>query len=398
MIPILYIQPYASQVGGVDTVLLELIAGLDKSRFRPFVVLPGQSPYVEKYKDIGAEVRFAPVAVFGKPRGWSYYFVNLAKLFASMRALRAIVRKEKIALIHSHKMEAMGGNLLGKWMGIPTVQTVHELPRKPLLAYKFVAWLNHLCNDLVIVLCDQSASMFEWRSRKSAKLRKIYNGIRLKEPAGADGAADSALFPIRKALGIAPEEKLVVTVARLAPMKGIEYLIDAAGLLLAERKDVKFAIVGDVAFEEDRPYKERLLNRAAAQGLTGAVHFLGLRRDVDRILAEADAFALPSVYDIFPTVILEAMNAGLPIVATDVGGVPEMVREAYGILVPPANPLKLKEALNELLELDCKAMGRVAQQTLRAEFTREIYVDKTVRLYEELLRPKSISSPIGGSA
>ena len=130
-----------------------------------------------------------------------------------------------------------------------------------------------------------------------------------------------------------------------------------------------------------------MLNRAASLGLSGSVHFLGLRRDVDRILAEADAFALPSVYDIFPTVILEAMNAGLPVVATDVGGVPEMVRGEYGLLVPPANPLKLKDALNELLRLDCKAMGRAAQETLRAEFTREIYVDKTVRLYEELLRP-----------
>ena len=140
MIPILYIQPYASQVGGVDTVLLELIAGLDKSRFRPFVVLPGPSPYVEKYKDIGAEVRFAPVAVFGKPRGWSYYFVNLAKLFASMRALRAIVRKEKIALIHSHKMEAMGGNLLGKprrfggiGHGAHGVDEPRLEPRRPIL-------------------------------------------------------------------------------------------------------------------------------------------------------------------------------------------------------------------------------------------------------------------------
>ncbi|MFB9278554.1 glycosyltransferase family 4 protein [Cohnella cellulosilytica] len=389
MIPILYIQPYASRVGGVDTVLLELVAGLDKSRFRPFVVLPGPSPYAEKYQAIGAEVRFAPVAVFGKPRGWSYYFVNLARLIASVRALRAIVRKEKIALIHSHKMEAMGGNLLGKWMGIPTVQTVHELPRRPLLAYKFMAWLNHLFNDLVIVLCDQSASMFEWRSRKSAKVRKIYNGIRLRESAGsaAEAAEVPGSSPIRQALGIGPEEKLVVTVARLAPMKGIEYLIDAARLLLDERKDVKFVIVGDVAFEEDLPYKERLLNRAASLGLSGSVHFLGLRRDVDRILAEADAFALPSVYDIFPTVILEAMNAGLPVVATDVGGVPEMVRGEYGLLVPPADPLKLKDALNELLRLDCKAMGRAAQETLRAEFTREIYVDKTVRLYEELLRP-----------
>jgi Glycosyltransferase len=394
MIPILYIQPYASQVGGVDTVLLELIAGLDKSRFRPYVVLPGPSPYVEKYRSIGAEVRFAPVAVFGKPRGWAYYFVNLARLVVSMRALRAIVKKEKIALIHSHKMELMGGNLLGKWMGIPTVQTVHELPRRPLLAYKLVAWLNHLFNDLVIVLCDKSASMFEWRSRKSGKIRKIYNGIRLRPPGSA--GADESPARIRETLGIAPEEKLVVTVARLAPMKGIEYLIDAARLLRDERCDVKFAIVGDVAFEEDRPYKERLLNRAAALGLSDTVFFLGLRRDVDRILAEADAFALPSVYDIFPTVILEAMNAGLPVVATDVGGVPEMVRGDYGILVPPEDPVKLKEALDELLGLDCKAMGALAQMTLRSEFTREIYVDKTVRLYEELLGPSP--SPIGGSA
>lgn len=390
MISIMYIQPYASRVGGVDTVLLELVAGLDKSRYRPCVVLPAPSPYVKKYEEAGAQVRFAPIAVFGKPTGWAYYFVNLFKLIASLRALGAIVKAERIELIHSHKMEAMGGNLLGKWLGIPTVQTVHELPRKPLLAYKLVAWLDHLFNDIVIVLCEQSASMFQWRRKKSAKLRKIYNGIRPGER--REATAEAEPLRIRESLGLPPDAKLVVTVARLAPMKGIEYFIDCAGLLRNERKDVKFVVVGDVAFEADLPYKEQLLERVRRNGLDDTVFFLGLRRDVDRILSEADLFALPSVYDIFPTVVLEAMNAGLPIVATDVGGVPEMVREEYGILVPARSPSDMKNAVAELLDRDRAAMGAAAKATLEAEFTREIYVNNTVRLYEELLRP------IGGRA
>ncbi|WP_199620939.1 glycosyltransferase family 4 protein [Paenibacillus alkalitolerans] len=376
---ILYIQPYASHVGGVDTVLLQLVQGLDKTKYRPYVVLPAPSPYVEKYEAAGAKVLFCTLAVFGKPTDAMYYARNAVNLLRSIASLRKIVKDYKIDLIHSHKMELIGGNIVGKLLRIPTMQTVHELPRNPLAAYKFVGYLNHLFNDRVIVLCDRSKTMFQWGKRESDKLIKIYNGIDIPRDNPAKGTV------LREELGLAPEDKIVITVARLSPMKGIEYLLKAACLLQNTNPEIKFIVVGDVAFDTEREYKEQLLAFANQNDLKN-VYFLGLRRDVPNLLRQADLFVLPSVYDIFPTVILEAMCAELPIVATDVGGVPEMVTKETGILVPSEDELAIQKAILEIFSSNPKELGKAGKKLVQQSFTRQKYVDRTTAVYEELMK------------
>jgi len=377
---ILFIQPYASQVGGVDSVLLQLVQGLDPGKYRAFVMLSAPSPYADKYEAAGATVLFGPIAVFGKPTDAFYYFRNLRQLLRSIRVIRSCVKEYRIDLIHSHKMETIGPNAVGRMLRIPTVQTVHELARRPLLAYRFVGWLNHLLNDKVIVLCERSKIMFRWGGRESAKLVKIYNGIS-DAPHSGNPATGHAL---RRQLGLADGDRIAIAVARLSPMKGLEYLIEAASRWKVRHPEIKTVIVGDVAFENEKPYKEQLQRKIAAAGLEGAVFMLGLRRDVPDLLRQSDLLVLPSVYDIFPTVILEAMSAGLPVVATDVGGVPEMVREGSGRLVPAEDAEALAEAVVATLASDCESMGRRAREVFLREFTNERYVGRTEALYEEM--------------
>lgn len=307
MIKILYIQPYASQVGGVDSVLLQLIEGLDRTRYEPFVMLTAPTAYSERYERLERRVLYGPVAVFGKPTDAGYYFRNIHTLFRSVATVRRMVREHGIGLIHSHKMEAFGGNIAGKWMGVPTVQTVHEIPRRPLFAYKLIAWLNHLFNDKVVVLCEPSRRMFRWLGRDFGKVVKIYNGI---EPSSTSttmtlSSTGSADMPLKAQLGLASEDKLFLTVARLTPMKGLDDLVDAAERLSKTHPHLKFAIAGDVAFEHGTPYKSSLIARIRERGLEQTVFLLGLRRDVPRLLVQVDALVLPSAYDIFPTVVLK---------------------------------------------------------------------------------------------
>jgi glycosyltransferase involved in cell wall biosynthesis len=380
-INLLYIQPYASKVGGVDSVLLQLIEGIDKEKFNIYVVLPAYSPYVERYENLGAKVIIETLAVFGKPTSWNYYFKNFFNLLISMYRLRKIIKKYNINLIHSHKMEVMGANILGKMLGIPTVQTVHELPRRPLIAYKFVGFLNHLFNDKVIVLCDRSKTMLEWGRFKSNKVQKIYNGIKVVEN-------NQSSLNLRRELNLDEDAKLVVAVARLSPMKGIDYLIQAASQVKQVNTNIKFIIVGDVAFDHEKEYKQKLIDLTKKNNLEDTVFFLGLRRDVPDILEQADVFVLPSVYDIFPTVILEAMSKSLPVIATDVGGVPEMVREDSGIIVEPMNVRQLAQSIVDIFKMDYKKMGANGKKILENEFTQEIYVRNTVKVYESLLKLK----------
>jgi glycosyltransferase involved in cell wall biosynthesis len=382
---ILFIQPYASQVGGVDTVLLQLIQGLNRTRYQSYVLLSSPSAYVEKYEALGAKVIFGPLAVFGKPTDIGYYLRNCLLLFRSFFYIRKLVQELQIDLIHSHKMEVIGGNLVGKWLGIPTIQTVHELPRRPLIAYKWVAWIDHILNDRIIVLCDRSKIMFRWFNKESVKLTKIYNGISIKPMDVMDDPTR-----LKRQLNLAPHHKILITVARLSPMKGLEYLIEAAALIHAAQPELKFVIVGDVAFEHEKPYKAGLLKKVEDLGLSSTVFMLGLRRDVLELLSQSDILVLPSVYDIFPTVILEAMSVGLPVIATDVGGVPEMVRSDTGLLVPPQDAEALKNAIITLSALDYKAMGEQGKNLFRAEFTQEQYVEQTTAIYESLFANKEV--------
>lgn len=382
---ILFIQPYASQVGGVDSVLLQLVQGLVERQYKCYVLLSAPSPYVEKYIALGAEVIFGPIAVFGKPTSLGYYLRNFAVLLRSIPFLIKLVNKLKIDLIHSHKMEVFGANFVGKWVGIPTVQTIHELPRKPLFAYKAIAWLNHIMNDRIIVLCERSKIMFRWFNQESTKLIKIYNGIAVKAKASLEVSHE-----LKQQLGLDPTSKILITIARLSPMKGLEYLFDAAALIRLTHPEIKFVIVGDVTFANENSYKEKLLKKIADLGLQNTVFMIGLRRDVVELMEQSDILVLPSVYDIFPTVILEAMSGGLPVIATDVGGVPEMVRPSTGIRVPPQNAEALKDAILKMIELDYREMGQEGKRVFFEEFTQEQYVNQTVAVYESLFAAQKL--------
>jgi glycosyltransferase involved in cell wall biosynthesis len=382
---ILFIQPYASLVGGVDSVLLQLVQGLDERQYKCYVLLSAPSPYVEKYTALGAEVIFGPIAVFGKPTSLGYYLRNFAVLLKSIPFLTKLVKKLQIDLIHTHKMEVFGANFVGKWVGVPTVQTIHELPRKPLFAYKIIAWLNHIMNDQIIVLCERSKIMFRWFNQESSKLTKIYNGIAVKARASLETSTE-----LKQQLGLDAKSKILITIARLTPMKGLEYLFEAAALIRLKHPEIKFVVVGDVTFTHEKVYKDKLFKRIADLGLQNTVFMIGLRRDVVELMEQSDILVLPSVYDIFPTVILEAMSGGLPVIATDVGGVPEMVRPSTGILVPPQNAEALKDAILKMVELDYKAMGQEAKKVFFEEFTQEQYVNQTVAVYESLFAAQKL--------
>jgi glycosyltransferase involved in cell wall biosynthesis len=183
---------------------------------------------------------------------------------------------------------------------------------------------------------------------------------------------------------------LLITIARHPPMKDLEYLFEAAALIRTTHLDIKFVIVGDAAFAHEKAYKDRLLMRIENSGLQDTVFMIGLRRDLPELMEQSDILVLPAVYDIFPTVILEAMSGGLPVIATDVGGVPEMVRPEIGILVPPQNAEALKNAIITMYELGYKTMGQQAKKLFYEEFTEEQYVNQTVAVYESLFATQKL--------
>jgi glycosyltransferase involved in cell wall biosynthesis len=201
-------------------------------------------------------------------------------------------------------------------------------------------------------------------------------------PNGIDGVREGDGARVRAELGIAPDAPVVGAVAVLREQKALDVLIRAAAALLPELPDLRVLIAGD------GPERERLEDLVRELGAGGAVTLLGLRSDVPDLLAALDVAALSSNYEGSPLAVMEYMDAGLPVAATSVGGVPDLIEDGvHGFLVEPGDPQALAGAIGKLLrDRDAAAaMGARARERRRSEFTIDNTVRTLERMYEDLL-------------
>jgi glycosyltransferase involved in cell wall biosynthesis len=211
------------------------------------------------------------------------------------------------------------------------------------------------------------------------KVRVLPNGIDLARIPPFDPDRTRA----RRALGFAPERRLVAQVGRLAAQKDYPTFLRAAALVAAELPDVDFLVVGE---GDDRPALEALVFEL---GLGARVRFTGVRHDVPALLGAVDVLALCSRFEGFPNVVMEAMATGAVAVATDVGGARELVEpETTGLLVPPGAPEEAGAAILGVLrgsEL-ARRLALAARRRVEEEFAVEAMARRTVVAYEELAR------------
>jgi glycosyltransferase involved in cell wall biosynthesis len=203
-------------------------------------------------------------------------------------------------------------------------------------------------------------------------VRVIYNGI---DPV-SDGL-DADRNRIRQMLGVGDDVLTIGTVARLDPVKDLGTLIESVSHLIAERR-VRLVIIGE------GPDLTRLKHTAAARGVSNDVTFVGHRDDVRRWLTAFDVFANSSTSEGVSLTILEAMAAGLPVVATAVGGTPEVVDASTGYLVPPRDPVALAAAIRSLAkDVPRRAtLGRAGRQRVATSFTLDRMVEDYRKAYE----------------
>jgi len=177
-------------------------------------------------------------------------------------------------------------------------------------------------------------------------------------------------------------KKRVISVARLIPEKGVEYLIKAADEILKERDDVEFLVLGD------GPQKSQLEDLIKVLNRQEQVKLLGYRDDVDVLLKSSDVFVLPSFSEGMPVSVIEAMRAAKPIVATDVGGIPEEVVDGVnGLLVKPGNVGKLKEAILYFLNDPQRGQryGLKGYERYKELFSADKMCEKVIQVYSDVL-------------
>jgi glycosyltransferase involved in cell wall biosynthesis len=202
------------------------------------------------------------------------------------------------------------------------------------------------------------------------RIVNIANGIDFSQFAPREGGAEQARTRARR---------VITTVANLRPGKGHDVLLKAAARVVRRVPDVQFQIVGD------GPRRQELEQQASALRITAQVSFLGHRHDVPAVLAQSDIFAFPSFMEASPNAVIEAMAAGLPIVATRVGGIPEVIEhEQSGLLVPPGDDRALAAGILRLIERPELAaqVGDAARATVEGRFSFDRMVDEFQQLFD----------------
>lgn len=265
---------------------------------------------------------------------------------AAVWRLAALCRRLRIQVVHTHNAMpayyAAATRLLG--LKVPLVNSHHNAGtlRPERIKTFFFAWASRAHASVAFVSRESMERLCALGEVRREQACVVVNGIRVADYVGATTASRA---DARKALGLPADRVLVGTVGRLVDVKDQAALIDAVLALAAEGLPVALALVGD------GPLRAALEARALAHPQGKLVSFLGERSDVAKLLPSFDVFALPSLSEGYSIALVEASAAGLPIVASEVGGNPEIVQDGVtGTLVPPSTPARLRQALRELVE------------------------------------------------
>jgi glycosyltransferase involved in cell wall biosynthesis len=299
--------------------------------------------------------------------------------------LLSLTRREGFDLVHAHGQDAaIMGSAARQFSPFRMVVTRHVLEeptdtmRQRLRAHLALDALRRA--DAPVSVSRAAADrLADLASIPPARIRVIRNGIALQrfDPARISGSGAE----IREGLGIGPEDPLVLVPAVLRPGKGHSILLAAVPLVLERAPRACFALAGGGEMEGEL--------RAIAERMGKAIRFLGHRSDVPELMTASDLVVLPSLAEALPTVAMEAAAAGRAMVASNVGGVPEVVEDGLtGVLVPPADPRHLADAVSALLmnREGRIAMGLRARKRALEQFGIEAQVRDTLRLWREVAR------------
>ncbi len=350
--------------GGAERILTQLVLGLDRTEWEPQVWSLGPAgPYAGVLTDAGIPVHCldavhawdAPRIVWRLRRDWRNFQPVILQTF----------------LFHANIL----GRFAGWSAGVPhIVSGIRVADRRSRFFSRVDRWTNGLVERNVCVsrgvadYCEKECGF------SPAKTVVIPNGVDARPFLQAE--------PFNwQQLGLPHDAKVLLTIGRLEEQKGIDDLLTAFAIVAPKFPSAHLALVGD------GPDHTKLKACSVSLALAHRVWFLGRRTDVPQLLAGADLFVLASRWEGMPNVVLEAMAAGLPVVATRVEGTSELLAEGQtGWLVPAKDPQALAHRIVSVMKFPdtALAVGLAAQKSVKSQFTTEAMVARYVALYRQL--------------
>lgn len=353
---------------GSDRQLALLASGLDPARWQPLVLVPEEGPLVGDLRAAGIDVVVRPLAIVRRSEPRPAAFARA--LGADLRGLPALVARSGAAVVHANTA-VLAGMALAR-LGVPLVQHVREdfTPYGSL----WPPWRQALSRaDALLAISGSVAAQFELGSR----VRVVPDGLTALSALPSRSAA-------RRALGLGPDAWVVALPGRLARWKGQDVLLRALPALPGA-----VAVLVGGAWRDDPAPLVALQRLAGELGVADRVRFLGVREDMENVLAAADIVVQPSTgREPLGNAALEAAAAGRPVVASAYGGLPEVITDAEtGLLVPPGDPSALAAALGRLRgdpELAAR-LGAAASADVSRRFAARRLLDTVQEIYDEVV-------------
>ena len=370
----------SSAYGGGERYLELLCDRLDRARYRALLICPEPGPFVGRMKERGVET----------------HLVHLAPLFnpLALWRLTRLLARERVTILQTHGARAnFYGRIAGRLAGVPViVSTVHNSLKDyevtPLKRWLYTFLLRLTLPLVHRIICVSDATrwdLIDECSAASAKTQTVYNGV---DPSAFPSQPNRQKF--RQELGMT-QGPVLVTIGRLTEQKGHRYLLRAFPDLLNTWPQLCCVFVGEGELQD-------ALHRMAIDlGVERACRFVGGREDIVDILAAADLFVLPSLSEGFPFVVLEALAMGLPVVASRVNGVPELIEDhKTGLLVSPRDPQSLAKAIRKVLSDPTVAsrMGAEGRAVVQERFTVDRMVANTTAIFDAAMQNAGVQSPV----
>lgn len=360
-------------VGGAERTLVQLVLGLPRDAWEARVYCLGPwGPLANVLQDAGITVKaFDAVHVWDGPR-------TIWRLYRELLAFRP-------GLVQTFLFHA---NLLGRLAGaMAGVQYILSGVRVAERRSRVYGWFDYWTNFLVRANVCVSRGVADYCEREVG----LSPSKTVIIPNGVDPHQFAAFLPAdTREIGCPPDKRVVLTVGRLEPQKGIDLLLEAIQAVTTKVQDVVFVIIGD------GPDRGVLQRRATELQIEPFVRFLGRRHDVPRWYKRATVLVLPSRWEGMPNVVLEAMATGTPVIATRVEGIAELLEDQVSGLVVPVNDAPaLSTAILQILQ-DGETRSRLAkaaQTYLEKNFTTQAMVSRYADLYGKLLRGEPVSAP-----
>ena len=359
-----------TNIGGAGKCLIALLKNFDYGKYEIKVILPPDSLLKPEITALGIEV----IEVDG--------IAEKSLSLGSIRALRDVFKKEKPGLVHTHG--SMSARIAARQAGAKVVYTRHSVfPQPKKLTTQPGKAVNGFINnhyaDGIIAVAEAAKDNLTETGVDPKLIRVILNGVKGLSPADADERQQNRLrFGITS-----DDDKVISIVARLEDIKGHEYFIDAADILLKNGIKAKFLIAGTGSYEP------KLREKAKNMGLDGKVIFTGFIKDIENLMKITD-IQVNASYGTEATslALLEGMSIGIPAVVSDFGGNPGVIKNGEnGFVVPKQNAEALATGINRLLtdEKLYRKMSEKAIDIFNTTFTAEAMTRSTEALYDELL-------------